>query len=105
MIVIIVCGIYVALIKFVKDIAQGSKPTSDGANLNDCTPIVDAVRRLPQLQHEADNELSNRPLELDSAGYFVIRTDTAASQIVAGFYTNTINEEGMLFGDCSTAPS
>jgi hypothetical protein len=41
-----------------------------------------------------DDELSRRPLQLDDAGYFIISIDRNSSEIVAIFYTNTINNDG-----------
>jgi dihydropteroate synthase len=42
-----------------------------------------------------DRELSNRFIDLDPAGYFVIYLDRAAQQICAKHYTNAINDEGI----------
>lgn len=42
-----------------------------------------------------DSELSNRPLELDPAGYFVIFLDKEVHEIVVQHYRNIINERGL----------
>lgn len=42
-----------------------------------------------------DNKLSNRYIELDPAGYFLIYLDRPAGLICAKHYTNTINEKGL----------
>lgn len=42
-----------------------------------------------------DNELSNRFIELDPQGYFVIYLDRDAELICAKHYTNNINEQGL----------
>ena len=42
-----------------------------------------------------DRELSNRFIDLDPAGYFVIYLDRAAQQICAKHYTNVINDAGI----------
>jgi len=42
-----------------------------------------------------DHKLSNRYIELDPAGYFIIYLDRDAGLICAKHYTNTINEKGL----------
>jgi dihydropteroate synthase len=42
-----------------------------------------------------DNKLSNRYIELDPAGYFIIYVDRDAGLICAKHYTNTINDKGL----------
>jgi dihydropteroate synthase len=42
-----------------------------------------------------DNKLSNRFIELDPAGYFIIYLDRAAGLICAKHYTNLINDQGL----------
>eukprot|EP00271_Cylindrocystis_brebissonii_P020993 TRINITY_DN72_c0_g1_i1.p1 TRINITY_DN72_c0_g1~~TRINITY_DN72_c0_g1_i1.p1 ORF type:complete len:303 (+),score=19.40 TRINITY_DN72_c0_g1_i1:30-911(+) len=44
---------------------------------------------------ELDDQLSNRPLDLDPCGYFLIRVDPQRGEIVAEHYGNLINAEGM----------
>ena len=41
-----------------------------------------------------DNDLSNRYIELDPNGYFIIKIDLKAKQIILEHYLNKINEEG-----------
>jgi len=42
-----------------------------------------------------DRELSNRFIELDSSGYFLIYLDRSQGLICADLYSNTINTEGV----------
>lgn len=49
------------------------------------------VRRLDP---ELDDELSKRPLNLDAAGYYLIRIDRDSREIVSEYYTNIINKNG-----------
>ncbi|MGF1496864.1 MAG: DUF4346 domain-containing protein [Elainellaceae cyanobacterium] len=42
-----------------------------------------------------DNELSNRYIELDPAGYFLIYLDRDRRLICAAHYTNTISDDGV----------
>ena len=42
-----------------------------------------------------DNKLSNRYIELDPNGYFIIYVDRAANQICAKHYSNVINDKGV----------
>ena len=41
-----------------------------------------------------DNDLSNRYIELDPNGYFIIKIDLQTKQIILEHYLNKINEEG-----------
>lgn len=43
---------------------------------------------------EIDNDLSNRYIDLDPNGYFIIKIDLETKKIVLEHYLNTINEEG-----------
>jgi hypothetical protein len=52
------------------------------------------ANEVPRLDSELDDELSRRPLELDSSGYFLIKLDRQAREIVAEYYTNIINKDG-----------
>ena len=52
-------------------------------------------RALPELSRDVDAELSKRPLELDEAGYYIVKLDTEAREIVAQYYTNTLNRDGV----------
>jgi dihydropteroate synthase len=42
-----------------------------------------------------DNELSNRPIDLDPKGYFIIYLDREAGLICAKHYTNIIDDRGL----------
>ncbi|OUC14376.1 MAG: hypothetical protein B0A82_12195 [Alkalinema sp. CACIAM 70d] len=42
-----------------------------------------------------DDKLSNRFIELDETGYFLIYLDRAAGHICADLYSNTINDKGL----------
>ena len=44
---------------------------------------------------DLDNELSNRHIDLDPQGYFIIYIDREAKLICADHYTNDINEQGL----------
>ena len=41
-----------------------------------------------------DNDLSNRYIELDPNGYFIIKIDLQTKQIILEHYLNKINEDG-----------
>ena len=41
-----------------------------------------------------DNELSNRYIELDPNGYFIIKVDLEKNKIILEHFLNNINEEG-----------
>ena len=41
-----------------------------------------------------DNDLSNRYIELDPNGYFIIKIDFEKKQIILEHYLNTIDQEG-----------
>ena len=43
---------------------------------------------------DIDNDLSNRYIDLDPNGYFIIRIDLETKKIILEHYLNTINEEG-----------
>lgn len=44
---------------------------------------------------ESDNRLSNRFIELDPQGYFIISIDREKELICAEHYSNAINEQGL----------
>jgi len=44
---------------------------------------------------QLDNELSNRFIELDPAGYFIIFLDRETGEICADHYGNDVNEQGL----------
>ncbi len=43
---------------------------------------------------DIDNDLSNRYIELDPNGYFIIKIDLETKKIILKHYLNTINKEG-----------
>ena len=43
---------------------------------------------------DIDNDLSNRYIELDPNGYFIIKIDLETKKIILEHYLNTINKEG-----------
>ena len=43
---------------------------------------------------DLDNSLSNRYIDLDPNGYFIIKIDLKTKQIILEHYLNKINEEG-----------
>ena len=43
---------------------------------------------------DIDNDLSNRYIELDPNGYFIIKIDLQTKQIILEHYLNKINEDG-----------
>jgi dihydropteroate synthase len=49
---------------------------------------------LMEVGRELDDHLSNRFIELDEAGYFLIYLDRTAGCICADHYSNTINHSG-----------
>eukprot|EP00884_Botryococcus_braunii_P018577 jgi/Botrbrau1/5402/Bobra.182_1s0006.1 len=53
------------------------------------------VHEVPRLRRELDDSLSNRHIDLDPAGYFIINVDRTTQEIVAEHYTNTINKNGV----------
>ena len=42
-----------------------------------------------------DDKLSNRDIELDPSGYFIITVDIKSKEIIVEHYSNDINEQGM----------
>lgn len=48
-----------------------------------------------QLRQELDAQLSKRPIALDPAGYFLIKLDQAAQDLVVEHYDNGIDERGL----------
>ena len=49
----------------------------------------------PQQRRELDDAHSNRTIELDPSGYFLIRVDPAAGELVVQHFGNGINEQGL----------
>ena len=49
----------------------------------------------PQQRRELDDAHSNRSIELDPSGYFLIRIDAAAGELVVEHFGNGINDQGL----------
>jgi hypothetical protein len=49
----------------------------------------------PPTRQELDDQLSQRFIDLDPAGYFLIRIDREAAELVAEHYGNGIDERGL----------
>jgi dihydropteroate synthase len=49
----------------------------------------------PNQRRELDERLSQRFIELDQAGYFLIKLDRQAGELIAEHYSNTIDERGL----------
>ena len=49
----------------------------------------------PQQRRRHDDRLSRRAIALDPCGYFLIRLDRNAGEIVAEQYSNVINDKGL----------
>jgi hypothetical protein len=49
---------------------------------------------VPRLNAEVDDRLSNRAIDLDPAGYFIIKLDRESREIKAEHFSNTINKHG-----------
>ncbi len=46
-------------------------------------------------RHALDEELSRRQIELDPAGYFLIKLDEAAGELLVEHFSNVINDRGL----------
>jgi dihydropteroate synthase len=53
------------------------------------------MHRDPNPCQSLDEELSQRFIHLDAAGYFLIRVDAAAGELIAEHYANGIDERGL----------
>jgi dihydropteroate synthase len=49
----------------------------------------------PTQRRELDDQLSQRFIALDPAGYFLIKLDRDAGELIAEHYTNSIDERGL----------
>jgi dihydropteroate synthase len=49
----------------------------------------------PNQRRELDERLSQRFIDLDPAGYFLIKLDRQAGELIAEHYSNTIDERGL----------
>ena len=52
------------------------------------------VNKILEKKIGMDNDLSNRYIELDPKGYFIIKIDLGTKQIILEHYLNNINDEG-----------
>jgi len=50
--------------------------------------------KIVEKKNELDDDLSNRYIELDPKGYFIIKVDLQTHQIILEHYLNNINDEG-----------
>lgn len=57
--------------------------------------MAELMPELMEVGRNLDDRLSNRFIELDETGYFLIYLDRAAGQICADHYSNTINDKGL----------
>lgn len=57
-------------------------------------PVNSTSQHLAETMTALDNELSNRYIELDPAGYFLIYLDREKHLICAAHYSNEINDQG-----------
>jgi dihydropteroate synthase len=49
----------------------------------------------PSQRRELDEQLSQRFIDLDPAGYFLIKLDRRAGELIAEHYANAIDERGL----------
>lgn len=56
--------------------------------------VHSTIEEVPRLCKDIDDQLSNRHIDLDPAGYFIIKVDRGTKEIVAEHYTNIINKNG-----------
>jgi len=54
-----------------------------------------SVSALAQELHDLDDRLSQRFISLDPAGYFLIRLDRDARELVVEHFSNNVNEQGL----------
>jgi dihydropteroate synthase len=54
------------------------------------SPSLDPIQR-----RELDDQLSQRFIALDPVGYFLIKLDRDAGELIAEHYTNSIDERGL----------
>jgi dihydropteroate synthase len=53
------------------------------------------MNQIPGAQHEIDDKLSQRHIDLDPGGYFIIYLDREAGLICAKHFTNVIDDRGL----------
>lgn len=63
--------------------------------MTSATPLSPVVPGKPEALVTSDDQLSNRFIELDPAGYFLVYLDRDQGVICAKHFTNVINTEGV----------
>jgi len=53
------------------------------------------MRLTPDQRRSLDDGLSSRPIDLDPSGYFLIRLESEAGELIAEHYGNAINDQGL----------
>jgi hypothetical protein len=64
-------------------------------DLQDAPPGPPAGHEIGRQLEDLDAQLSSRFIALDPSGYFLIRVDAEAGELVAEHYSNAINERGL----------
>lgn len=59
------------------------------------SPVATIPEQALRERQQLDETLSRRFIELDPAGYFLIRVDAQAGELVAEHYSNGINDRGL----------
>tara|TARA_Y100000589_G_scaffold324695_1_gene361277 strand:- start:3811 stop:4197 length:387 start_codon:yes stop_codon:yes gene_type:complete len=54
--------------------------------------------------YSIDGNLSKRPIELDSKGYFIIKADLINQEIIAEYYLNNIDDRGIAIDPKTNKP-
>lgn len=58
-------------------------------------PTSEQLTRASDLSRQLDDQLSQRFIALDPAGYFLIRVDHEKAELLAEHYSNSIDERGL----------
>mmetsp|Transcript_26929 Transcript_26929/g.86540 ORF Transcript_26929/g.86540 Transcript_26929/m.86540 type:complete len:220 (+) Transcript_26929:619-1278(+) len=74
--------------------AKGSRRGS-GVGVRAAGPKGNENEELVEMCRVIDDNLSNRPLNLDPSGYFIIRVDKVRGVLVAEHFANTIDDDGV----------
>ncbi|KAI7843616.1 hypothetical protein COHA_002856 [Chlorella ohadii] len=78
-----------------QQLIRQQRKRSNCAAAGAAAPEQASAAEVPRWDAALDDELSKRPLDLDAAGYFIIKVDREAGELMADFYTNFINEQGL----------
>ena len=62
--------------------------------MNNILKLKMSFDKIIKQREEFDNNLSNRHIDLDPNGYFIIKVDLESEKIILEHYLNTINDEG-----------